>query len=60
MTPVVGVPTVVKYQLGGSGNTNDGEEDVPKNDVVQKFIVLHRPILFRFLEDEAEWRSVLI
>jgi hypothetical protein len=31
-------------QLAGSGNTNDREEDVPKNDVVEKFIVLHPPI----------------
>jgi hypothetical protein len=26
-----------------SGNANDGEEDVPKNNVVQEFIVLHPP-----------------
>ena len=28
-------------QLAGSGNTNDGEEDVLENDVVQESIVVH-------------------
>jgi len=37
-------------QLAGSGNTNDGEEDIPKNDVVQKFIAPHPPILTYVIE----------
>jgi hypothetical protein len=28
-------------EFASRGNANDGEEDVPKNDVVQEFIVLH-------------------
>jgi hypothetical protein len=37
-------------QLASSGNANDGEEDVPKNDVVQDFIVLHPPTLAYAIE----------
>ena len=31
-------------------NANDEEEDVPKNDVVQKSIVLHPPTLAYVIE----------
>jgi hypothetical protein len=46
-------------QLAGSRNANDGEEDVPENDLVQEFVVLHPLILASALSSKLFqiWKS---
>jgi hypothetical protein len=46
-------------QLAGRGNANDGEEHIPKKNVVQEFIVLHVLTLYSPLSSKLlqMWKS---